>query len=189
MSVKDETISHVQLQAALHLAGVELRASEVQGMVCGEICRQLRLGPDSDFLALLGRPDTATGAGRMMVGVLEKLMDETRRSLDAGMQFGFLLPDDDEPLEERTACVADFARGFVLALLHGEASTLAQLPGEGGEFIRDLIEISEARPGDDAEEDERALVEIEEYIRVGVQLVYEELQPGVKPQSADGSVH
>ena len=189
MSANHEATSHVQLQAVLDLAGVELRASEVQGMVCGEICRQLRFGPDSDFLSLLGQPDTASSAGRMMVDVLENLMDETRRSLNAGMQFGLLLPDDDEPLEERTASVADFARGFVLALLRGEAPAIAALPGEGGEFVRDLVKISEARPGGDAEEDERALVEIEEYMRVGVQLVYEELQPDAKQETADGSVN
>lgn len=173
-----DTTSHDQLQAALALAGLDLRASEIHGLVCGEICRELRIGRGSDFAALVGVPETPDGAQRAVLDTVDSLMDESRQALDAGMKFSLLLPDGDEPMDERTASVADWARGFALALLRGGKLALKDLSGDGAEVVQDLLKISEARPGEETEEDERALAEIEEYMRVGVQLVFEELQPG-----------
>jgi len=53
------------------------------------------------------------------------------------------------------------------------------LGGDAGEIIRDITRISEAELDASLadEEEARALVEIVEYLRVGVQLVFEELQP------------
>ena len=51
------------------------------------------------------------------------------------------------------------------------------------------MKISEAQPGEETEGDERALTEIEEYMRVGVQLVFEELQPDEHPGAPDRGVH
>ena len=161
-------------------------------MVCGEVCRHLRLSEDAESVlsALMGFPGNAGGAQRTVMDLIDELMAGTWRALDAGIEFNLLLPDDDEAVAERAAAVADWARGFILALLHGEqAAVLAALQDEGGEFVQDLMKISEARAGGEGEEDERALVEIEEYIRVGVQLVFEEMQPDLKPETADGSLH
>lgn len=192
MSPNQQTTSYVQLQAALDLAGLDLRASEVHGMVCGQVCRQLRLVEDADaaLSALMGLPRNAGGARAVMMELVDALMGETLRMLDAGIGFNLLLPDDDEPVAERAAALGDWARGFVLALLCGEqAAVLGGLQEDGGEFVQDLIKISEARAGGEGEEDERALVEIEEYVRVGVQLVFEEMQPELEPGTADGSLN
>lgn len=189
MSAEQRTTTHLQLQAALDLAGVEMRASEVHGMVCGEICRRVRAATDADFPTLLGMPDPEAGGVQGLLGLVEELLEETRRQLDAGMRFELVLPDDEEPVDERTASLADWARGFVLALLRGDDPALTDVEGDSGEFLQDLVKISEARPGSDTEEDEKALAEIEEYIRVGVQLVFEELQPDRQSETARGSVH
>jgi uncharacterized protein len=187
-AVHHETTTHDQLQAAADLAGLEMRASEIHGLVCGEICRRLRFGPGADFPALLGIPDSEDGTQRAVLDAVDELMSATHRDLDEGMQFALLLPDDDEPLADRTDALADWARGFTLALLRGEDHALKNFDGDSAEVVRDLLKISEARPGEDPEEDERALAELEEYIRVGVQLVFEELQPD-KPEQPDQGVH
>lgn len=158
-------------------------------MICGELCREVRLGRDTDFSNLLGVSDPASGSVRSLLDLVGELMEETRQDLDAGMRFELLLPGDEESLDERTSSLADWARGFVLALLRGDESAVTGLGGDSGEFLQDLIKIGEARPGGQTEEDERALVEIEEYIRVGVQLVFEDLQPDPQPETAHGSVH
>ncbi|MGA8261096.1 MAG: UPF0149 family protein [Arenicellales bacterium] len=192
MSPDQQTTSYVQLQAALDLAALDLRASEVHGMVCGQVCRQLKLVEDADsaLSALMGLRRSVGGGQTMVMELVDALMGETWRTLDAGIEFNLLLPDDDEPVAERAAALADWARGFVLALLCGEqAAVLDGLQEDGGEFVQDLIKISEARAGGEGEEDERALVEIEEYVRVGVQLVFEEMQPELKPDLADGSLN
>lgn len=189
MTVHHETTTHDRLQAALDLAGLEMGASEIHGMVCGEICRQLRLvGHAADFPALLGIPEQASGAERSVLSAVDELMEQSHRALDAGMQFTLLLPDDDAPIAERTGALADWARGFAVALLRGNELTPESLEGDSTEVVQDLLKISEARPGEDSEEDERALTELEEYMRVGVQLVFEELQPDTQEQ-AEKSTH
>lgn len=184
-----EITTYDQLQAVLDLAGLEMRASEVHGMVCGEICRRLRLGHDADFPALLGVPENAGGAGQAVLKAVDELADQSRRALDAGMEFSLLMPGDDERVEERTVSLADWARGFTLALLRGGRLTLEELDSNSAELVQDLLKISEARPGEESEEDERALTEIEEYMRVGVQLVYEELQPDGQAGAVDRGMY
>lgn len=173
----NDTTSYDRLQATLELAGMELRASEVHGMVCGELCRAARLGWDAGFSSLLGLPDAESGAGRAVLETADSLIEESRRALDGGMSFALLLPDGDDPIEERTEALADWARGFSVALLRGDDLTLKDLPDNSAEVVKDLIKISEAQPAEQSEENERALTEIEEYMRVGIQLVYEELHP------------
>ena len=53
------------------------------------------------------------------------------------------------------------------------------MAGDAGEIVRDITRISETEldASGAGEEEARALVEIVEYLRVGVQLVFEELQP------------
>lgn len=172
-----DSTDYDRLQATLDLAGAELRASEMHGMVCGELCRAARLGWDPGFSSLLGLPDTASGAGRAVLETADALIEESRQALDGGIGFALLLPDGDDPIEERTEALADWARGFSVALLRGDDLTLNELPDNSAEVVKDVVKISEAQPGVQTEEDERALTEIEEYMRVGIQLVYEELQP------------
>lgn len=155
-------------------------------MVCGEICRRLRVGRDSNFATLLDLTEPVNGAQRSILGIVDELMEQSRRELDAGMQFALLLPGEDEPTAERAESLADWARGFALALLRDGELKLESLGGDSAEVVQDLLKISEAEPGEDPEEDERALVELEEYIRVGVQLMFEELQPDAHEESDKG---
>ncbi|MDN5882764.1 MAG: hypothetical protein L0H37_10375, partial [Nitrosospira sp.] len=56
-----QATAHDRLRASLDLAGLELRASEVHGLVCGDICRQRRHGYDSDVASLVGVAAAASG--------------------------------------------------------------------------------------------------------------------------------
>ena len=66
------------------------------------------------------------------------------------------------------------------------------LPGEAGEIVRDLSEIT--RVGVDAEDslesNEGAYAELVEFVRVGVQLLFEELEPlRAQPPRCDDALH
>jgi len=177
MHERNDTTDFDRLQATLDLAGAELSASELHGMVCGELCRAAGLGGDAGLPDMPSVPGGESGARRAAVQATQALIEESRRDLDDGSGFALLLPDGDDPIEERTEALADWARGFTVALLRGDELTLKDLPDNSAEVVKDLVKISEAQPGARGEEDERALTEIEEYMRVGVQLVYEELHP------------
>ena len=49
----------------------------------------------------------------------------------------------------------------------------AEWSGESNEILRDIVEFSKMDPDVDGEEDENALVEINEYIKMGVLLIRE----------------
>ena len=106
------------------------------------------------------------------------------RSADPYGGFQLLLPDDDDELDERTEALGDWCLGFVYGLAAGGLSEDSELPEDTRELLMDFIEISRASndvgeldDDSDEEEDEHAFVEIVEYVRTGVLLINEELQP------------
>ena len=110
--------------------------------------------------------------------MLHELCRSTSAQLE-GDQFDFkpFSPSDDCMLRERIDALADWCRGFVLGLMSGVAERINEYPGDVPELVRDIMAISEAEVSqdDDPEGQERALTEIEEYVRVAAQLIYDEL--------------
>ena len=148
--------------------------AEAHGSLAGALCASAGYGVD-DWLAEIlpeGAEHGPAGAS------LRELYEETRGALGgAQMQFDLLMPDDDEPLELRAAALTLWCNGFVYGLGTGGAADPERLPGDAGEIVRDLAEITRAgvdeREG--AEANEAALAELVEFVRVGVQVVFEEL--------------
>ena len=99
------------------------------------------------------------------------------------MEFELLLPDDAETIEVRTAALAQWCQGFLYGLGAGAIPDASELPGEVGEVVRDFIEISRAGvdAAQDAESNESAYAELVEFVRVGVQLLFEELAQRAHP--------
>ena len=103
---------------------------------------------------------------------------------DIEVEFELMLPDDDEPLEDRVEGLGIWCQGFVYGLAAGGIKEGADLPEDSEEIIKDILEISRAGYAIDdeadvaiSEDDEEAFMEVCEYVRMGVLLVYEELQP------------
>ncbi len=167
-----------QLHAALLHAGTNHGAAEIHGIICGAICNQIESGPPVDVHHLI---TAVVGVSNESQDVLEasigSLYDSSRQCLDdRDSSFALLLPGDEHELAERTEAVAHWCRGFVFGLLSSQAATIDKLPGDAAEIARDFMAISKAEAGEDGGQDEWALAEIEEYVRAGVQLIFEELQ-------------
>lgn len=171
----DKSELYIQLNATIQLAEVDLTPSELQGIVCGQICNTLKTGNRPDSCLLMGIPQEVTAPQQVLLDTVSKLEQHAESMLHSEMEFELLLPDEDEPLVERTQAVADWAHGFVTALFFNQEIDMRDLPADSKEIAQDLINISEAEIGDDPDSDDWALAEIEEYVRVGVQLIYEEL--------------
>jgi uncharacterized protein YgfB (UPF0149 family) len=164
----------------LHEAGVPTGASEAHGIITGVLC-----APDGARVAwqtlILGRD---ARAGREAPAALSRQLAALHRSTYAhlnGVECDFtpLIPGDEHGLAEQIESLSDWCRGFLFGLHAGGVKDVQELSGDAGEIVRDITRISEAElDGSLADEEEtRALVEIVEYLRVGVQLVFEELQP------------
>jgi uncharacterized protein YgfB (UPF0149 family) len=162
------------LARALESSGSPLGAAEFHGGLCGVLC--------------VGGPEAvATWLGRCTAELQEisaRLESATRAAL-AGDEMAFtpLLPNDDTALPERVRALASWCSGFVSGLGQGGASFEGALSenDEVTEIIGDLVEIGKASFDDveaagDDESAEAAYAEVAEFVRVGVQIVFEELR-------------
>jgi uncharacterized protein len=111
----------------------------------------------------------------------ETLRDVYSATLDAleqpDMGFEPLLPSDAQPIEARTSALAEWCQGFLYGLGAGNIPDASRLPGEVGEIVRDFAEITRAGVDSSESEDsnESAYAELVEFVRVGTQLLFEEL--------------
>lgn len=91
---------------------------------------------------------------------------------DRSFEFELLLPDADASLSERSGALFDWCRGFLggFGLAAGAAAALSE---DSREALTDLAKLAAAQPQDDGdEEDEEALVELEEFVRVAALLLH-----------------
>ena len=119
--------------------------------------------------------------------LLEGLYGLILRDLQSdGFEFSPLLPDGLCGDAQNIESLADWCGGFVQGFLHDDAERLDGVPDPVRESVNDIMEISrvevEARV-DAGEETERQLVEIEEYLRVAIQVIFEELNPRAGPSA------
>ncbi|SEL63874.1 hypothetical protein SAMN05428989_2126 [Pseudoxanthomonas sp. GM95] len=104
---------------------------------------------------------------------LDELRTTTAAQLeDRGFGFDLLLPEAASGLEDRAQALFEWCRaflgGFGLAAV-GEAA----LSDDGAEALADLGKLAQASPElGESEEDEDALAEIEEFVRVAVLLLH-----------------
>lgn len=182
-------VTYDELRDALELAGVELTAGELHGAISGLVCAT----PDNDLrqlwsVLLAGPPPEGT-----LAGMADRVAVQTAHLLeDRQMAFQPLLPEDDASIDERTEELARWCGSFLAGL--GAAGTVNKdaMGEQVGEIVLDFSRISQAgfdEADEDPEEAENAFAEILEYVRVGVQLVYEELAANMDVPDADITVH
>ena len=184
------SVAFPHLEDTLAEAGSSADAAEAHGTLCGALCAGASFALEDWLDELLEDPAGHCGQCRE---VLETVFGETSQALDGeSMDFAPLLPDDDQPLAGRTSALAQWCQGFLYGLGTGRLNSIAELPGEVGEIVHDLAEIGRAAPGEDepTEADEHAYADLVEFVRVGVQLIYDELQPlRAGPHPAAPSIH
>jgi hypothetical protein len=105
---------------------------------------------------------------------LDALREVTAAQLDdRSFEFELLLPDADTPLAERSGALFEWCRGFIGGFGLAGGGTRASLTPESREALADLAKLAAAQPQDEGdEEDEEALVEIEEFVRVAALLLH-----------------
>jgi uncharacterized protein YgfB (UPF0149 family) len=106
-------------------------------------------------------------------GALDELRLASASQLDdRSFDFALLLPDAEASLAERSGALFEWCRGF-LGAFGLAAGNRQKLSEEGQEALADLARLAAAQPQDEGDEDdEEALVEIEEFVRVAVLLLH-----------------
>jgi uncharacterized protein len=151
-------------------------AAEAHGTLAGCLCALADYSFQDWLREILSDGRAEAAAADTLYG----LYTATAAALEqTDMEFEPLLPSDAQPLELRTAALARWCQGFLYGLGSGSIPDAGGLPGDVGEIVRDLTEITRAGvdDGDGEESNEGAYAELVEFVRVGVQLLYEELAP------------
>ncbi|HEX7045437.1 MAG TPA: YecA family protein [Burkholderiales bacterium] len=165
-----------ELAAALRAASVPLSAAEVHGVLTG--AASVPEGRAPGTLLFGDTPPPPTAETERLLRVIAALQEDIRARLE-GPEFEFqpMLPNA-APLPEHVEALAAWARGYVLGLAAAGVRDPRRLKGEVAEFLLDAERIGEAEMDDDEtiETQEREIAEIVEYLRAGVQLVYDELR-------------
>ena len=172
---------------ALTRAETGVNASESHGTLCGLLCAQQPFDEQTWLLHTLIATDSENSSVAETRNVLGQLAESTARQLsDANFGFIMLLPDDEQSLQIRTQAVSQWCQGFLEGLRLAQLSHPKTLPGDAGEVMSDIIEISKAArfQVEDSNENEADFVELVEFLRAGIQLVYEELHPVAPPSSS-----
>ena len=176
----------VELEELLYRIDAAMGAADAHGALCGMLCARGTIELSEWVDHVIGEQEQGNEMLHDVVHKLSELHQSTLEMMnDATGDFKLLLMDDDDPLSERVETLAAWCQGFIYGLAAGGIKEGSELPEDTAELLKDMIEIS--RAGHDVDDtgveesddndDEEAYMEIEEYVRMGVLLVYEELQP------------
>lgn len=178
---------------ALTAGGSTAHAAEAHGCLCGAFCARRVYLPAEWLEELLpDGPEPGTTSTLTTAGPLRSLFDHSRAVLEAReMEFEPLLPPDDASLDERVEALGAWAQGFLYGFGAAGPFKRGTLSMEVTEVLTDFAEVARAGGvgSESADVEESALAELVEFIRVGVQLIYDELTDLRAAQTASTSRH
>lgn len=112
--------------------------------------------------------------------LLQELFNISLAQLNSGdLSFQLFLPPEQDSLEAQVAALQKWCQGFAYGLALSGLKTMQDLPEDSRDWVQDVIKIGAAGELDvhNEDESEEAFIELAEFIRVGVLLMNEELQP------------
>lgn len=167
-----------ELEQASRQLGLAASVSELHGALCGWLAGggadvagwPAKVMADED----LPEPSPGDALDRMRQATAEQLENRD-------FAFELLLAGDDAELAQRTAGLFEWCRAFLggFGLAAGGQPALSE---ESEEALNDLARLAQAagEEFESAEEDESALAEIEEFVRVAVLLLHSDRVLGAR---------
>ena len=183
--MSESPISHREFSATLSNLGAGVSASDLHGSLTGFLCAGGKASDNTwgEALAL-----DFSGAGIRDNPDFAQFFRQCRAQLDdAELGFMPMLPADDVDLATRAEALVDWCRGFLGGIgLAGAGKRGAELSDDAREIVQDFATIASSNLDvSGKEDDETALVEVTEFVRVGVLLLYSELAPASSPRPAN----
>jgi len=149
----------------------ELSAAEAHGMATGMLCVNEQAESETWLTELLHNGSPVIDENR---NVLVRLFEETRDLLASDeFEFDLFLPEDEAPLIEQVEALRSWCRGFLFGVGSGTSAT--NWSKDAREILKDIAEFTRLDVNAEGEEDERAFVEVTEYLRSAVLLLRDEL--------------
>jgi hypothetical protein len=149
----------------------DLSAAEAHGMATGMLCVNEQAESSAWLAELLHNASPVIDEDK---NLLFRLFEETRRLLGSDeFEFDLFLPEDDVSLSEQVEALTSWCRGFLFGV--GSGASASTWTKDVREIMKDITEFTKLDANAEGEEDERALVEITEYLRSAVLLLRDEL--------------
>lgn len=167
---------YVEIQTVLTGEHSLSDAGEAHGTLTGSLCSAPGYRFEDWLLDILPEGEASDPNAEVLRGVYQL----TAAALSGpDMSFDLLLPSDERPIAERADALALWCQGFLYGLGLGVLRDAANMPGEVSEIVSDITEIGCAAVDttQSEESNEAAYAELVEFIRVSVQVLFEELAP------------
>lgn len=168
--------TYKKLQQALNKTSLKLHPSQVHGLVCGILCGNSTSSEEVWEGLIAG--DKSEEESPATHQLLADLYEFSKKQLeDFLFELQLVLPSDDDSLPERAEALTVWCQGFLTGLKMAQVQLIGREPGETTEAINDIIEIAKMNYEEvvSSEEDEVAFVELVEYVRMAVILIYQDL--------------
>ncbi len=149
-------------------------AAEIQGMLTGLTCAGITEAQYESWRPILTGDQDTLGHSDRLRDALSALMALIEKSLK-GQDFSFrpLLPPDSDSISDRTQALGDWCYGFGVGLRWSGNLDDDRLEPDAKDAIDDIAELAHVDPDSADTEDEKALAELEEYLRIATQLIFE----------------
>jgi len=184
-----QPIDHFQLSDMLERCGSSWNAGQVHGLLCSRLTTSGSDGATKWFAQVLEETDANNALRAECKTMLDNLCAVTWRQLvERQSEFTLLLPDDQDSAALRATAMGQWCEGYLHGLVSEKHSDdlNKQLAAEPmADIIKDMLQITRATvaenenenedEGEDEDKEEGAFSELVEYLRVAVQLAYEEL--------------
>ena len=173
-------VTFAEVVRVLEGLGSTVPAAEAHGCLVGALCTTQHYPMERWLEEII--PDEERRADDDSQQALRLLYADTLNALRGEeMDFEVLLPGDEVPLVARAGGLSQWCQGFLYGFGTGQTPKEDDLPANVNEILSDLTHIGRASveiEGDaDNESEEEAYAEVVEYVRVGVQLIHDELIP------------
>lgn len=174
----DQFLDYYEFAAEIKKVDAVASAAEAHGILIGQLSGGLQL----DGLMWLKQFLLGIGVKREPVedqrNWFYQFHEISAKALaDAELTFQLLLPDDDDPLEERLEAVGDWCSGFLAGFASAGHADADKLPEDIAAAIKDLVEITKVDievEGEVGFEEENAYFQLVEYLKTVALLIYTE---------------
>ena len=170
----------------------QVTASEFHGMLSGLICAGVGEDDIENWLPILCFENQylSDDEYKPFEDNVRSAYLEILKGLESfGVGFNLLLPEDADSLTTRVGAMTTWCRGYLKAMIGYCEISIEQLPEDCIEFLDDVQQISELEHEQDPDDEEleASFMTLGEHLRVGVQLVYEQMNLNQSSDSEVGS--
>ena len=176
--------AYTSFAALLNTSGHPVSPAELQGLLLGRCCAGAGFaGPGwLEEAQDLFDSEIPSSLHAALLGLQEMVKAEL--IAQSSVSLTLLLPNDDDPLAERTIAVGQWAQGFLSGFGGNIGNT--ELSKDVREILEDLISIAQIQADEEEDEDgEVAYMEINEYLRVAPLYIFTECANYIAPSTDD----